>query len=110
MAPTGRARRRRWTARLRPERRYHRLRRHLPAPARADPGHLAQILRNHWHIENRLHRIRDVTFGEDLSQARTGNGPRVMAGIRNLVINILRLTGATNIAAGLRHHSRRRRL
>jgi predicted transposase YbfD/YdcC len=76
-------------------------------PAQADPAYLAQILRNHWHIENRLHWIRDVTFGEDLSQARTSNGPRVMASIRNLVINILRLTGATNIAAGLRHHSRR---
>ena len=29
-----------------------------------------------------------------------------MASVRNLVISILRLTGATNIAAGLRHHGR----
>jgi hypothetical protein len=47
-----------------------------------------------------------VTFGEDLSQARTGNGPQVMATLRNLAISLLRLTGATNIAKALRHHAR----
>jgi hypothetical protein len=41
-----------------------------------------------------LHRIRDVTFGEDACTARTGTRPHVMAAIRNLVISILRLAGA----------------
>jgi predicted transposase YbfD/YdcC len=76
-------------------------------PAQADPAYLAEILRGHWTIEDRLHWVRDVTFGEDLSQIRTGNGPRVMATLRNLAIGILRLTGATNIAAALRHLGRR---
>jgi predicted transposase YbfD/YdcC len=76
-------------------------------PAQASPAYLAQILRGHWTIENRLHWVRNVTLGEDLSQVRTSNGPQVMASIRNLVISILRLTGAPNIAAGLRHHSRK---
>ncbi len=49
---------------------------------------------------------RDVTFGEDASQVRTGHAPPVMATCRNLVIGILRLTGWDNIAAGLRHHAR----
>jgi hypothetical protein len=40
------------------------------------------------------------------SQIRTGNGPQVMASLRNLAVAILRLTGHTNIAAGLRHHAR----
>lgn len=26
---------------------------------------LAQIIRGHWHIENRLHWVRDVVFAED---------------------------------------------
>jgi hypothetical protein len=30
-----------------------------------------------------------------------------MASLRNLAISVLRLTGATNIAAALRHHARR---
>ena len=46
-------------------------------------------------------------WDEDRSQVRTRNGPRVMASLRNLVLTILRLTGASSIAAALRHHARR---
>ena len=45
----------------------------------------------------------------DRSQVRTGNGPRVMASLRNRAITILRLVGVVNIAAALRHHARRPR-
>jgi Transposase DDE domain. len=72
----------------------------------ARPDQLATWLRGHWCIENRLHWVRDVTFGEDLSQVRTGNGPQVMATLRNLAISLHRLAGATNIAKALRHHAR----
>jgi predicted transposase YbfD/YdcC len=72
----------------------------------ARPDQLATWLRGHWCIEVRLHWVRDVTFGEDLSQIRTGNGPQVMATLRNLAINLHRLAGATNIAKALRHHAR----
>jgi predicted transposase YbfD/YdcC len=67
---------------------------------------LADALRAHWGIENRLHWVRDVSFGEDLSQIRTGHGPAVMATLRNLAISLLRKAGATNIAAACRHLSR----
>ncbi|WP_230202923.1 ISAs1 family transposase [Parafrankia discariae] len=77
------------------------------ATHQASPTQLAAIIREHWHVENRLHWVRDVTFGEDLSQVRTGNAPQVMASLRNLAIAVLRLTGVTNIAAGIRHHARR---
>jgi predicted transposase YbfD/YdcC len=60
------------------------------------PDQLADALRNHWHIENGLHWVRDVTFAEDHSQIRTGNGPAVMATLRNLAISIHRRHGATN--------------
>jgi predicted transposase YbfD/YdcC len=73
----------------------------------ARPAELAAIARGHWLIEDRLHWVRDVTYDEDRSQVRTGNGPSVMASLRNLVITILRLTGETSIAAALRHHARR---
>ena len=73
----------------------------------ASPAGLADIIRGHWKIEDRLHWVRDVTFDEDRCQIRTANGPRVMATLRNLAITILRLTGVTNIAAALRHHARR---
>jgi predicted transposase YbfD/YdcC len=70
------------------------------------PPHIAQYVRDHWSIENRLHWVRDVTYGEDTSRIRTGTAPRVMAGLRNLAISTLRLTGHTNIAAALRHTAR----
>ena len=56
--------------------------------------------------DNGLHWVRDVTFAEDLSQVRTGAAPQVMATLRNLVISLHRLAGATNIAKALRHHAR----
>jgi predicted transposase YbfD/YdcC len=73
--------------------------------AQADPVLLARWLRGHWAIEA-LHWVRDVSFDEDRSQVRTGNGPQIMAALRNLVITALRLAGVTNIAAALRHHAR----
>lgn len=71
--------------------------------SRAD---IAAWIQGHWCIENALHWVRDVTFDEDRHQLRTGHGPQVMATIRNTTISLLRLSGWTNIAAGLRHHAR----
>ena len=67
---------------------------------------IAEAIRGHWGIENRLHCIRDVIFAEDHSQIRTGAGPAVMATLRNLAVSLHRLAGATNIAAACRHLSR----
>jgi hypothetical protein len=60
------------------------------------------LVRGHWTIENRLHWVRDVTFDEDRSQVRKGNGPRMMATLRNIAISILRLAGARYIAKAVR--------
>jgi predicted transposase YbfD/YdcC len=72
----------------------------------ATPNQVADWLRGHWHIEDRLHWVRDVTFGEDHSQIRVHGGPQVMATLRNTAISLLRLAGHTNIAKALRHQSR----
>ena len=71
----------------------------------APPQVLAAWIQGHWGIENRAHWVRDVTFDEDRSRVRTGSGPQVMATLRNTAISLLRLDGATNIAAALRHHA-----
>jgi predicted transposase YbfD/YdcC len=63
----------------------------------AKPRDLARMLRGHWCIENSLHYVRDVTYGEDLSRVRAGSGPRVMASLRNIAIGIHHLNGKTNI-------------
>jgi hypothetical protein len=72
----------------------------------AKPAQIAAWIRHHWHIENQIHWVRDVTYDEDRSQIRTGTGPQVMAALRNAAIRALRLTGVTDIAAANRHHPR----
>jgi predicted transposase YbfD/YdcC len=66
---------------------------------------IADALRGHWRIEA-LHWIRDVSYGEDLSQVRTGNGPAVMATLRNFAVSRHRLAGDANIAHACRRTAR----
>ena len=71
-------------------------------PAQACPACLLRLVRHHWHIENGLHRVRDVTFTEDQSRLRTGNAPQVLATLRNLALTLLHRAGASAIAAARR--------
>ncbi|GAC1433835.1 MAG: ISAs1 family transposase [Chloroflexota bacterium] len=71
----------------------------------ATPQRLLRLLRGHWHIENRTHWVRDVTFDEDRSQVRVGALPRVLATTRTAAISLLRGAGATNIAAACRRNA-----
>jgi predicted transposase YbfD/YdcC len=71
-------------------------------PEQADPGRLLELVRGHWHIENKSHWVRDVTFDEDRSQVRSGNIPQLMAALRNTTIGLLRRAGYTNIASACR--------
>jgi hypothetical protein len=70
----------------------------------ADGARLLGWVRGHWSIENRSHYVRDVTLGEDASRIRKGSGPEVMAAVRNAAIGLLRLGGASNIAAAIRRN------
>ena len=72
---------------------------------RATARQLLEVWRAHWHIENRLHWVRDVSFDEDRSQVRAGHAPQVMATLRNIAISLLRVCGAANIAAACRRYA-----
>ena len=50
----------------------------------------AEAVREHWAIENRLHWVLDVTFGDDLSRLRKGHGARNMATVRHFALNLVR--------------------
>ena len=76
------------------------------SPEKADAKRLLSLNRGHWCIENRLHWVRDVTFDEDRSQVRVGEGPRVMATLRNLAISLFRLHDIKNTAQALRQCGR----
>ena len=72
----------------------------------APPKLPASWIRGHWHIENKVHYVRDVTFdwgylslaGADRSTIRTDHGPQVMATLRNVAVGLHRRAGESNIA------------
>jgi predicted transposase YbfD/YdcC len=74
-------------------------------PAAADPARLLALRRGHWAIENRLHRRKDVTFGEDASLIHVGAGPTVMALLRDAAVSLLHRAGVQRVASRLRTHS-----
>lgn len=74
-------------------------------PEQADPARLLALRRGHWAIENQLHRHKDVAFGEDASLIHLGQGPTVMALLRDAALNLLRQSGIRHVAARLRLHA-----
>ena len=68
----------------------------------ADAERLLDFNRSHWGIENKIHHARDVTFGEDLHQAKGENGPHVLAAMRNTAMAICRLYKHMNLAEARR--------
>ncbi len=62
--------------------------------ARMSAAQIQVFRRGHWTIENPLHYVRDVTFGQDGCTARTQHAPENLATLRNLVIGLCALDGA----------------
>jgi predicted transposase YbfD/YdcC len=54
----------------------------------ASASRFATAIRSHWHVENKLHYTRDVTFLEDKSRIR--HNPGIFARMRSFAYNILR--------------------
>lgn len=75
------------------------------SPLLASPQRLLALVWGHWCIENSLHYVRDVTFGEDRSRLRTGNAPQIMAALRNLAITLIHRCNQFHIASARRHFS-----
>lgn len=74
-------------------------------PKQATPAQIAAFNQGHWAVES-LHWIRDTCYREDHSRVRTRSGPRVLASLRNLAINALRLAGRYDITEATRWANR----
>lgn len=55
------------------------------------PEALAKAVRAHWAVENQLHWMLDVNFGEDACTVRKDNAPEILSLIRRVALNILSL-------------------
>lgn len=71
------------------ERRYYISSRALGAEA------LARAVRTHWHVENRLHWMLDVQFGDDAATVRKDYAADNLARLKRIVLNLLRVETAT---------------
>lgn len=74
-------------------------------PERADAVVLEALWRGHWTIENRLHYVRDVSFGEDRGRAARGNTARALASVRNALLYLFRRAGWRLVPSALAHYA-----
>lgn len=63
----------------------------------ADAKRLGEAIRGHWGIENSMHWVLDVAFGEDQCRARVKNAAQNFAILRRIVINLLRADPTTKV-------------
>ena len=61
----------------------------------ASPQALLSYNRQHWRIENNLHRNKDVALGEDGYTNRKDHAPRNIFSLNNLVLFIFKTSGLT---------------
>jgi hypothetical protein len=75
--------------------------RHYVTSLRTTGNALLQHVRDRWSIENSWHWVRDTQLREDAHRYRERNGVQVLAGLRTVALNRLRLDGFHSIADGL---------
>ena len=56
----------------------------------ADAARLNGCIRQHWGIENKLHWVLDVGFGEDLDRKRAGNSAQNFSVLNRIALNLLK--------------------
>lgn len=56
-----------------------------------DLGHIADAIRSHWEIENKVHWVLDVTYREDSCRIRRGDGAENIGLLRRMCLNLSRL-------------------
>jgi len=64
-------------------------------------------VRSHWGVENRLHWVLDVSFGEDASTVRKDNAPQNLSLLKKIVLNLIRLDAADKTKTSLRRTRKR---
>lgn len=57
----------------------------------ADAKRIANAIRQHWAVENRLHWCMDVAFADDQMRLRTGYAAHNLAVLKHITMNLIRL-------------------
>ncbi len=64
--------------------------RYFISSVKQDAQQLLHTIRAHWHIENKLHRVLDVTFRQDDSRIRVGHSPENFAVLQHIALALLK--------------------
>jgi predicted transposase YbfD/YdcC len=75
--------------------------RYYATSLRTSADALLRHVRQRWSIENSWHWPRDTRLREDAHRYREGNGVQILATLRSLAINALRLDGIWSITEGI---------
>jgi predicted transposase YbfD/YdcC len=73
-------------------------------PEEAGAASIKRLWRGHWTIENPVHHVRDVTFGEDAGHAAQGNTAHTLAALRNGLLTLFRSANWRSIPDALAHY------
>lgn len=63
----------------------------------------AERIRSHWHVENRLHWVKDMVMGEDRMPVCDGHALSNFAIVRSIGVNLFRANGFDSITKGIRY-------
>ncbi|MBT6843612.1 MAG: ISAs1 family transposase [Candidatus Melainabacteria bacterium] len=63
---------------------------------KSDAERIAQSIREHWYIENKLHWVLDVVYKEDDSRMRINFAPHNASAIKKIALNLLRIDKTYN--------------
>ena len=66
-----------------------------------DAARIANAVRSHWRIENTMHWVLDMAFGEDQCRVRVENAAQNFAILRRIVLNLLKAD--TQTKAGIKN-------
>lgn len=67
-----------------------------------DAAGFARLIRHHWHVENRLHWVKDVVMKEDTTPVCDGHAIINFAIVRTIALNLFRRNGFDSITKGVR--------
>ena len=63
-----------------------------------DTERIAQCIRYHWNVENKLHWVLDVDFDEDLCRARIDHAPENFALLRQIAHNLIKQESSKDVS------------
>lgn len=76
---------------------YHEIHYYILSVETNDARWVAEGIRNHWAIENKLHYVKDMVQNEDNCKIHSGTAVETLSILKNIAINIFRANGYKSI-------------